>query len=152
MQVDKVIGCAEFWEADVSHRPVDLGPSSFRTRPISLGFPDEVLGPFSPSIRPTSLCGRCCFPLVPRCRALRHLDPVEPVDVVDPFHCLVCFLIPPFHILSRRQHHEGVFLKLDYPCSEKVSLIRKFTVGLLEFASQEHHGLCGVLIIFHQMA
>jgi hypothetical protein len=32
-----------------------------------------------------------------------------------------------------------------------VSLIHEFTVGILEFASQEHHGLHGVMIIFLQM-
>jgi hypothetical protein len=74
------------------------------------------------------------------------------VDVINHFHCLVCFLIPYLHILACRQHHEGVFLEIDYPYSEKVPLIREFTVGILEFASQEHRGLRGVLIIFLQMA
>jgi hypothetical protein len=73
-------------------------------------------------------------------------------DIVDPFHGLVFFLVPPLHILERHQCHEGVLLKLSYPCSEQVSFICKFGVSLLEFAPYEHCDLCGVLVILHQVA
>jgi len=73
------------------------------------------------------------------------------VDVFDPFHFLVCFLIPSFNVISHHQRHAGVFLEIDYSCNEQVLHICEFTVGVLEFAFQEHRGLCGVLIIFSQM-
>jgi hypothetical protein len=46
MQVDKVIGCDEFLEADVSHCPIDLGPDPFKLRPFLLDFLMRLLGHF----------------------------------------------------------------------------------------------------------
>jgi hypothetical protein len=48
--------------------------------------------------------------------------------------------------------HQGFFLEINYTSSEKVSFIHEFGIGILELTSQKHHGLCGVLIVFFQMA
>jgi hypothetical protein len=75
MQVDKVLGCVEFWETDVSHHMIDLGPDPFTINPFLLDFLLRFLGRIHPL---TSLYGRCSCPLVPECRSLRHLIPFEP--------------------------------------------------------------------------
>jgi hypothetical protein len=69
------------------------------------------------------------------------------VDVIKSFHHLVGLLIPSFHVFEHHQCHRVVFLEFNYPCCEKVPLIREFVVGILKFASQKYCGLCGVLIV-----
>jgi hypothetical protein len=48
MQVEKVLGCAEFWETYVSHHPIDLGPTPFAINPFILDIPVIFLGHLHP--------------------------------------------------------------------------------------------------------
>jgi hypothetical protein len=41
---------------------------------------------------------------------------------------------------------------MDIPTLKKVSFIHEFGIGILELTYQKHRGLCGVLIVFFQMA
>jgi hypothetical protein len=48
MQVDKVIRCVEFLEADVSHHLIGLGPNPFTLVPFILDLLMKFLGYFHP--------------------------------------------------------------------------------------------------------
>jgi hypothetical protein len=147
----KSSGVSEFRKADVSHRSVDLGPIIFSLIPLFLDPSMRLLGHSHPVFSRFIYAVDATISEYLNVMLFNVSALLNDTDVVDPFHGLVCFLIPPLHIFTRFQCHEGVFLVLGYSCSEHMPLVCKFIIGFLELVPQEHCDLCGILVIIFQM-
>jgi hypothetical protein len=142
MQVDKLFGRDELWEANVFHLPIDLFLASFTLGPLLVYLSLRFLGHTYPVFGCPPDPGDVVIPQHSDAMLLHVSSLLYCDDIIDSIYTQVCLFILSLHVFTGCQCHESVSLKIGYTGSEEMSFACEFCIGTSEFTLRKNYCLC----------